>query len=84
MRHRNKPNNSKLAVYKPLLYCNSHLKQLYVGNKMERFSYKGGCSIRGHTHIEVFKSKAGLDYRQIALGYYIRSNIMLFKTVIPI
>ena len=28
MRHGNKPNKSKLALYKPLLHCNSHLKQL--------------------------------------------------------
>ena len=46
--HRNQPNMSKLAMYKPLLYCNRHLKQLYilyVSNKTEQFSYKIGCGI---------------------------------------
>ena len=31
----------------------SHLKQLYIGNKTECFSYKGGCGIYGCTHIEM-------------------------------
>ena len=30
-----------LLLYKPLLHCNSHLKQLYLSNKTQRFSYKG-------------------------------------------
>ena len=30
---------------------------------MKDFSYKGGCGIREHMHIEAFKSRAGLDYR---------------------
>ena len=34
---------SKLVLYKPLLHCNSHLKQLQLSNKVEGFSYKGGC-----------------------------------------
>ena len=42
-RHGNQPNKNKLALYKPLLHCNSRLKQLYLSNKTERFSYKGGC-----------------------------------------
>ena len=42
-RHGNNPNKSKLVLYKPLIHCNSHLHvvQLYLSNKMERFSYKG-------------------------------------------
>ena len=40
-RHGNLPNKSKLVLYKPLLHCNNHLKQLQVSNKAERFSYKG-------------------------------------------
>ena len=28
MCHGNYPNNSKLALYKPLLHCNKHFKQL--------------------------------------------------------
>ena len=60
---RNQPNKSKLALYKPLLDFYSHLKQLYMSNKTERFSYKDGCGMRGHTHIEVIKRRAGLGYR---------------------
>ena len=62
-RRRNQPNKSKLALYKPLLHFYSHLKQLYMSNKTERFSYKGGCVVRGRTHIEVNKRRAGLGYR---------------------
>ena len=32
-RHRNQPNKSKLALYKPLLHFYSHVKQLYTSNK---------------------------------------------------
>ena len=34
---------SKLVLYKPLVHCNNHLKQLSLSNKVEGFSYKGGC-----------------------------------------
>ena len=51
------------ALYKALILCNSHLKQLYLSNKKVRFSYKGGCGVRGGTHIEVIKRRAGLGYR---------------------
>ena len=37
--HRNQPNKSKLTLYKPLLHFYSHLKQLYISNKKEHFSY---------------------------------------------
>ena len=50
----NQPNKSKLALYKPLLHLYSHLKQLYISNKTERFSYKGGCGVCGYTCIEAF------------------------------
>ena len=43
MHRRYQPNKSKLVLYKPLLCCNNHLKQLQF-NKMEGFSYKGGHS----------------------------------------
>ena len=59
-RHRNQPNKSKLALYKPLLCLYSHLKQPYISNKTKHFSYKGGCGMRGHTHIEAFKKKSWL------------------------
>ena len=63
--HRNQPNKSKLLLYK--LYLNSQLKQLYISNKTKQFSYiyKGGCSICMHTHIEVLKRGAGLNYTAI-------------------
>ena len=38
-------------------YFNSHLKQLYISNKMECFSYEGVCNIHGYTHIETFKQE---------------------------
>ena len=38
-----KCHGSKLALYKLLICCNSLLNQLYLSNKTECFSYKGGC-----------------------------------------
>ena len=61
--HRNQPNKSKLAMYKSSLHLHSHLKQLYISNKMERFSYKGGCGIHEHTCIETFQRRVDLGYR---------------------
>ena len=48
--HRNQPtdNKSKLVLYKPGIRFNSHLKQLYVSNKVECLSYQGGCGVRGY------------------------------------
>ena len=60
MHRRNQPNKNKLALYKPLFRL--YLKQPYISNKMKRFSYKGGCGVRGHMHIKVFKRRAGLGY----------------------
>ena len=54
---------SKLALYKPLLHFYNHLKQLYISNKTKRFIYKSGCDMHGHTHIDMFKTRAGLGYR---------------------
>ena len=34
---------SKLVLYKPLLHCNNHFKQLQLSNKAECFSFEGGC-----------------------------------------
>ena len=53
------PNKSKLALFKPLLHIYSHLKQLYISNKMERFSYKGGCGI--HDRLVLLCLKEVLD-----------------------
>ena len=60
---RNQPNNSKLALYKPLLHFYNHLKQLYISNKTEYFSYKGGCGVHRRTRIETLNRRAGLGYR---------------------
>ena len=59
---RNQPNKSKLVLYKPLLRSYSHLKQAPICNKTKRFSYKGGCGVRGRSHIGAFKRRAGLGY----------------------
>ena len=59
---RNQANKSKLALYKPLLCLYSHLKQPYISNRMKRFSYKGKRGMRGRTHIEALKRRAGLGY----------------------
>ena len=47
-------------------HFNNYLKQLYISNKTEHFSYKSGC---GMMHIEAFKIRADLGYRQMASGY---------------
>ena len=67
--HRNQPNRSKLALYEQLLHFYSKLKQLYISTKTEHFIYKGGCGIRGSTHIKTFKRRAGLGYRYLASPY---------------
>ena len=54
---------TKLALCEPLIHFNNHLKQLYINNKMECFSYKGWCVVHGRTFIEIFKRRVGLDYR---------------------
>ena len=42
----------------------SSLKQLYTSNKMERFSYRGGGGVHGHSmHLKEELAKPGLDYR---------------------
>ena len=61
--HRHQPTKSCLALYKALIHCSSHYKQLYWSNKTELFSYKGGCGVHERTHIETFKRRAGLGYR---------------------
>ena len=67
--HWNQPSKSKLALYKPWIHFNNLIKYLYISHKMEHFSYKSGCSVRGHTHIKTFKRRASLDYRQTASGF---------------
>ena len=75
-RRRHYPTKSCLALYKELIHCSSHYKQLYVSNKTEHFSYKGGCGISECMHIEMFKRRAslGIDKRLQVI-----SNKMLFN-----
>ena len=47
MHRRNQSNESILSLYKPLLSPNSLIKQLYLNNKAEQFSYKDRCGIGG-------------------------------------
>ena len=61
---RDQPNNSKLVLCKPWIHFYNHLIQLYLSNKMEHFSFKGGCGVHGFTHIKVFNRRAaGLGCR---------------------
>ena len=45
--HRNQPNESKLSQVKLWIHFNSHLKQLYINDKMENFSYEVVCEGMG-------------------------------------
>ena len=55
------------------------IKHVLDVNKMECLSYKGECSIHGHVHIEMFKTKlAWATDKQLQVINY----VMLFKTVI--
>ena len=47
-------------LYKVLIHCNSHYKQLYSSNKTEHLSCKCGCGVCECMHIETFF--AGLGY----------------------
>ena len=53
-----------------------------MSNKTERFSYKGRYGMYEGTHIEAIKRRAGLGY--IDKQLWVISDIMLFKTVIPL
>ena len=76
--HRNQRNKSKLALYKSLIHFYSHLKQLYMSNKTEYLSYRGGCGMRGHNvSRQLTEELAWATDNQCQV-------IMLFKTVIPL
>ena len=81
-RHRNQTNKSKLALYKPLLRLYSHLKQPPISNKTKHFGYKGGCGVCVGVHVSrhLKEELAWATYRWLQ----VLSNIMLFKTVIPL
>ena len=52
-----------VAKYKPLICFKGHLKQTYISNKMEHFSFKGHSGVHGCIHIKEFKSRADVGYR---------------------
>ena len=82
--HRNQPNKSKLALYKSLLHFYSHLEQLYISNKTEHFSYKGGCGMRGRTHIEAFKKELQISNSHNNNGHSVKLCHMLSMTNDPV
>ena len=51
-----------------------------MSNKTERFSYKGGCGVRKHKRIKVFKELCWA----IDKWLQVISNKMLFKTAMPL
>ena len=60
MCHRNQPNKTKIVLYKLLLSLSSHLKQFYISNKTESFSYKDILNVSihvWHTCIETLKEE---------------------------
>ena len=66
----NQCNKNKLSLCKPWIHFNGHVKQLYKSNKTERFSYKGGCGICGHTCIKIFKRWLGLQITLKLSSFY--------------
>ena len=74
---RNQPNKSKLLLYiSHFIHFNSSLKRLYISNKMERFSSKGGCG--GHERASVEALREELAWA-IDKWFWVISNIMLFN-----
>ena len=57
---------SKLVLYKPWIYFNNHLKQMYISNKIKHFIYKDECS-GGCTYIEACKRRIGLQINSFGL-----------------
>ena len=69
-----KPNKSKLALYKPLIYFYNHLKQQYKSNKTASV-IKEGVAYVGILVSKCLKQDTWLG---------VISNILLFKTVIQL
>ena len=59
---KNQPNKCKLLLCALLFYFNISFKRLYIRNKMELFSYKGGWGGHGRMCIMVFKRRADVGY----------------------
>ena len=78
---RNQPNKSKLALYNLLLHSYNYLKQLYMSNKRSTSVIKVGVACVG-----VCVSRCLKEELPWASDKWLRviSNIMLFKTVIPL
>ena len=64
----NLANKSNIALYSHYLT----IRQLYASNKMEHFSYIGGCSVYEYECIEVFKRIAILGYKRFQVVYYLK------------
>ena len=47
VRHKNQPNKRILALYKPLLYIYSNLKQLYISKRQSTSGIKMGVTYMG-------------------------------------
>ena len=73
-------NKGKLTLHKPWIHFYKHVNQLHISNKTERFSYKGGCGVRLSRHLK--EELAGVQTNMMQL--LVNSNIMLFKTDIPL
>ena len=73
---RNQPKKSKLALYNLLIHYIGYLKQFYISNKAECFSYSSGCDICVSWH-----SKEELVW-VINKWLWFISSIILFETVI--
>ena len=81
VRHRNQPNKSKLMLYKPLLRLYSHLKQrTYVTRQNASVIKVGVVCISVHVLRCLKEELAWATYKRLR----VISNIMLFKTVIPL
>ena len=50
--HKNQPYNTKLVLYTLILSLYNHFKQLYISNKTEHFSYKGGFGMCLSRHLK--------------------------------
>ena len=79
VRCRNQPNESKLALYKPLLHLYSHLTHLYISIKTKRFIIQVYVVCVG-----IHMSRHLKEWLVLATDKCLRviSNIMVFKTVI--
>ena len=74
-RYRNQGNRSTLVLYN---YVNGCLKQLYISNKTEHFSYK--VDVVWHVSKHLKEELAWATVKRL----WVVSNVMLFNTVISV